>query len=297
MQESGNKVSLPVRSAFTGKLLCEITVTPLVSVVRDLKVTIELSTAIPAKQQLLTASGSPLLDEDRIGPGILECADAHLTLVRLDAAEAAKQHGRRTAFAHIAAGGWLSQLSQEQRSDPELVLAAVARNVCNLGAAAAELRSDSKMMLTALHIHPLAYCYMDKQLWFDRDFALSALAAHGELLQHAPASVQDDPEVVLCALGHDGHLLKWASPRCRGMHEVVLAAVQQKGTALCHAAQDLKDDRQIVLAAVRQNGMAFCHVGPQLREDREVRSATWLPSGRPLFEEPDIWPVEGDSGV
>jgi len=268
---SPRHVSLPVRSAFTGELLCELAVNPRTSTVGDLKVTIELATGIPRTDQLFTSSGGPLSDKDRIGPGFLAQASKYLSLVYLNAAEAAKRESRRQALAYIAADGRLSQLTVEQRGDAEVVLAAVAKNVCNISAATEEVKCDPKTMLAAVRIHPLSHCYANEELWCDRDFVLGAVDAHGDLLKHASKSLQTDPEVVLVALEQEGHLLKHASPRCRRLREVVLAAVKQKGTALCYAPENLKDDQQIALAAVRQ--------------DPEVRGATRLRSGDLMFQD------------
>ncbi|KAG2375396.1 hypothetical protein C9374_010019 [Naegleria lovaniensis] len=136
-------------------------------------------------------------------------------------------------------------LSQQLKSDKEVVVLAVKQNGASLGCASQELRKDKQVVLQAVQQNGLA-------------------------LQFASLMLKDDKEVVMAAVQQNGHALQHASFTLKLDREVVQSAVRQNGASLAHALFDMTDDKDIVIEAIKQNRNAFPHASPRLKNHSEI---------------------------
>jgi len=142
----------------------------------------------------------------------------------------------------------ISNLSHEQKSDFDIVLAAVSRGGYALTYASETLKDDGVIVL-------------------------AAVSRGGNGLIYASERLQDDGDIVFAAVTKDGFELNYASKRLKDNGDIVLAAVTESGFALEYASERLKDNRNFALAAVRRSRYALGYISAELQADPEIRAA------------------------
>jgi len=121
---------------------------------------------------------------------------------------------------------WLRQASQEARSDPEVVLAAVRRNGSALRHAAEELRDEQRVVLEAVAQHGLALEFASPALRATREVVIKAVEQHAGAAKFAlPALLEDEEVQEAIELSETEAMLaqleaEWASSKWRWMGPV-----------------------------------------------------------------------------
>jgi hypothetical protein len=164
----------------------------------------------------------------------------------------------------------VSDMTIEQRSDKDLMLAAVKVKRYAIQFAAGALEGDRELATAAVRTQGLALKYVSAEFQADRDVVIQAVRQHGGALEYASADLKADRGVVIEAVRQDGSALMYASVGLRADRGVVIEAVRQYGEALRYARSNLKADRGVVLDAVRQDGFALQYARGGLRGDRKV---------------------------
>ncbi|CAE7486564.1 unnamed protein product, partial [Symbiodinium sp. CCMP2456] len=72
----------------------------------------------------------------------------------------------------------LSLADERLRADPEVVLAALGKDVIALQMAADELKSDGDFMLSAISENPAAFLFSKEELQQDHEFVARAMQQH-----------------------------------------------------------------------------------------------------------------------
>lgn len=142
-------------------------------------------------------------------------------------------------------GMHLENLSDKQKSNKVIVLAAVNQNGIALKFAHENLKNDSEIVKTAVK-------------------------KKGGALYFASENLKGNKEIALIAINKDGLSIEHASSKLKNDKEVVLKAVLKNGLALEHASLELKNDREVVLTAVTKNGLALKFSSPKLKKDEDL---------------------------
>jgi len=175
------------------------------------------------------------------------------------------------------------------RADPEIVLAAVRRDVDGLRHASQHLRRDRAFMLEAVRANGNVLRYAHEELRADQEFVLACVQLDADTLQHASEELRADRQVVMAAVQIDGYALEYASEELQRDRSVVLAAVREEGGALEFASPKLRKDWYTVLTAVEHNASALVYADWELRVDRTFILEAVKLNGRvleyALFEE------------
>jgi hypothetical protein len=106
----------------------------------------------------------------------------------------------------------------EDGTDREVVLAAVARNGYALWYAAARLHADREVVLAAVAQDGAALHYSAMRLRTNRQVVLTAVAQDGMALWFASREMKRDREVVLAAVAQDRRAVSFASTE---LHQLV----------------------------------------------------------------------------
>ncbi|MEC8460828.1 MAG: DUF4116 domain-containing protein [Pseudomonadota bacterium] len=219
-------------------------------------------------------------------------------------------------------GMQLKHTSDEDKSDKEIVLAAVSQNILALQYADQSLKKDKDVVLAAVSyknstaalefadatlradeafIHDALWAagdchvlrYADHALRANKNVVLNAVTLYGDALKYADPSLQKDKEVVLCAVssgGYDGCALQYVDPSLQKDKEVVLAAVLQDGFSLAFADSSLQKDKEVVLEAVSRDEDALEHADPSLKKDKDVVLAAVSYNGFSLqYADPSLY--------
>jgi hypothetical protein len=147
-----------------------------------------------------------------------------------------------------------------------------------------ELKSDRELVKVAVNANGLALGFASEHLRADKEIVLDAVKQNGSALYHAARQLRNDQEVVMIAVQQQGHALEDASLRLQNDLDIVLTAVKQSGTSLCYASIALKSNRAVVIAAVSKLGSALRYASEQLKSDPEVVLAAVKQGGRFALE-------------
>ena len=115
----------------------------------------------------------------------------------------------------IPLGLALEYASENLRSDPEVVLAAVNNYGSALHWASEELRSDHEVVLAAVNNDKdgppgVVLQYASAELRFDRQVVLAAVNSNGRSLQYTSEELRSDPEVILSTAKENSPSLRYA---------------------------------------------------------------------------------------
>jgi hypothetical protein len=109
-----------------------------------------------------------------------------------------------------------------------------------------ENKANREIVMAAVQQNGWALQYAADALKADRTVVLAAVQQKGWALEFAAPALQADRGIVLAAVQQNGIVLQYASDELKGDREIVLAAVTQNGNALEFAAPALKADREIM---------------------------------------------------
>lgn len=178
------------------------------------------------------------------------------------------------------------RLSDSLRSDEEVVMAALKKDVKVLQYASEELkinrtfilevvkqigydalryaskdfRTDKEFILEGIK----QYCYEvfeynSEDFWNDREFVLDAIKYNSYVLRFIPEFLKSDKAFFLKIIELKGcRILRYASKSLRSDEEFMLEAVKLDPYALEYASEILKSNKDFILKAVRQNGYDTC---------------------------------------
>ncbi|CAE7902637.1 unnamed protein product [Symbiodinium microadriaticum] len=121
----------------------------------------------------------------------------------------------------------LRHASKALQADPDIVLAAAARDAAVLAFAAAEVRNDKYVMGQVTEHQP-----------------------HG--LRYAGEDLRGDWGLWLKALARDPSVLAFAPQELRASREFMCLAAQRNGFALDYAVKSLQKDMKLLMIAVEQ---------------------------------------------
>ncbi len=167
-------------------------------------------------------------------------------------------------------GTLLEFASTEMKADREVVLEAIKNDGSALLKASPELRGDRELILEAVRNCGEVIRCAHPEFWSDRQVVLEAVRQFGTFLACASGELKKDREVVTAAVLQDGEALCFANKDLKRDPEVVFTAVARWGLALNYAHQDLRNDRTLVLLAVTENGLALRYASKELKDDKEV---------------------------
>lgn len=164
----------------------------------------------------------------------------------------------------------LSTLSDVEKNDPDILLAAIRTNGLALQYAAKPLQADFEIVLTAVQNEGNSLQYADATLKANPTIVRAAITQRGRSLEYASDTIRNTPEIVLAAVTKDGRALKYASPELQDDETIVKAAVTNAGWTLQFSSDRLKSNKSVVLTAVKKNGSALLYAGYTLKKDKEV---------------------------
>jgi len=88
-----------------------------------------------------------------------------------------------------------------------------------------ELRSDKEIMSLLVEQHGCSLEFVSNELKYDHDLVLKAVKNDGLSLQFASEELRNDFELVLCAIENTGDAFKFASPELKNNKNLVLKAL------------------------------------------------------------------------
>jgi hypothetical protein len=172
----------------------------------------------------------------------------------------------------------LSRLSDELKSDYDVVLAAVRGEGVAIVHASTHLRANRQIVLAAVTQYGRVLEMVSDVFRTDRDVVMAAVQQDGVVLRMASEELRADPDVVRAAILQCGDALEYASAQLRSDRRFVLTAVMKAGRALkWAAAAQLQDDRDLVIIAVTEEGAALEFASKRLQADRAVVLAALAP--------------------
>ena len=169
-------------------------------------------------------------------------------------------------------GSALEHTTKELKSDREIVLAAVLNYGRALKYAADELKFDREIVLAAITSKDSvrAFEYAADNMKSDFEIVLAAVSNYGSALEHTTNELKSNREIVLAAVTNNGQALEYASDELKGDQEIVLIAVTKSRWTLEFASEELKRNLKIVHAAVTFDGSAIEYAADELKSDREI---------------------------
>ncbi|CAB9502358.1 expressed unknown protein [Seminavis robusta] len=184
----------------------------------------------------------------------------------------------------VVAGGYYdgrSDLSDQQKDDPEIMFAAVQHSGGALGYASPRLRDDPRVVLAAVQNCGIAMRWASDRLKNDPTIVMEAVQSSSIALESASKALKDNPQVVLaavtsvrCEFKSKGLVLKHASERLQADPELVSAALDYGMTL-----GGLLDDKEIVATAIACNPIQLRLVPDRLRDDYEIVKTAVLRGG------------------
>jgi len=210
------------------------------------------------------------------------------------------QSVRRLVLAAFDAGRALDldDVSEELRSDPQVLLAYLTRGDDKMGmrlekeefdeSVPEELKNDRSFVLELARLGEWNVLnVVPERFQKDREVVLAAVQSNGLALAFALEQFSNDREIVIAALEEDGTVFSYVSEDLRKDREIVMIALASLNeycvglTADKHCrssnpmvlynvpSKELKNDRELVLTAVRYDGSEFEFASDELKNDRE----------------------------
>ena len=194
-------------------------------------------------------------------------------------------------------GGALEFLSNEHKSNKELVLIAVkdflGRAICF---ASEELQSNREFIITCLKSNNSVFRFLSPSFRSDKEIVLLGMEGMkdalyyassdcksnkeivtvaikntgGEALQYAAKELQDDPEFIISVVTVNAKAFEFVSNNFKGNRAFLIEVFGKNGLALEYIDENLKANRKIVIAAVNNNGLALQFADEDLKSDEEI---------------------------
>lgn len=168
-------------------------------------------------------------------------------------------------------------ISEDFKTDREVVLAAVRRTGMALKFAPKDFQNDREIVLAAVSEDGRAFQYASQQLKEEKDFVLQAVGKNGRAFAYVSEYFKDDSEVALEAVSNRGGAVEFFGDRLKGDARVMLAALvlEKYGThgfAFKFASDGLKEDPEFVKEALRRQPSIWFDIPKEseLRKDEEI---------------------------
>lgn len=176
----------------------------------------------------------------------------------------------------------LKYVSDNLKSDKELILAAVREMPSSLKEAGQDMQNDKEVVLAALESGSQAsqaWMYVASELKNDRDVILKLVSRDGWQLKSLPNNWTADRDVVLAAVQNTGSALQFAAEHLQNDRSVALLGVCKTASAIQHISKDLLADRTFWMAALEQNGEALKYGSDEVKSDKELVSVAVQQNG------------------
>ncbi len=181
-------------------------------------------------------------------------------------------------------------------NNKEYVLALLEKNVIYLRDVSDELKSDREVVLTAVKRTGWNFTFADPKFFDDKEIALVAVK-NGSGVSSLSDNLKNDDEIALIALKNSVFEMKnlplkhkdnkdlimslkvfcldAVSDRLKSDRDVVLMSVSAVGEYLEFASKELQDDAEIALAAVKNSASktAMPYVSERLKSDVKIAKA------------------------
>ena len=162
---------------------------------------------------------------------------------------------------------YLEYATQEQRNNPEIVLAAVKIYGRTLYFASTELKKNIKICSVAFKTDTSAIEYIDPELLDNKSFIIEIckICCNEDkyILHYMSERLKSDPEFLKVLINeYKIPVIKYCAEKLRNDYYLVKKSVKINGMLLEYASDFLRCDYEICITAVRQNGNAiqFCNI-------------------------------------
>ena len=200
----------------------------------------------------------------------------------------------------------LSDCTEDERNDPDVVSAALSHSSFALSQAGKSIRADKAFILSILPHHPEAFHYVSTELKNDADVVISAVRQNSAFFEFAGKTakanrsivlqvVRDnpmyfevisdalkrDPDVAIEALKGDSRVVTVLPKVLFANKEVMMGLLAWNGKWLEQVRGGLQGDKEVVMLALQTYQRAIDYASEDLREnDRDCRIAAGLPVRR-----------------
>jgi hypothetical protein len=147
----------------------------------------------------------------------------------------------------------------ELKDDKDIVFAAVTNAGIALKFASNRLKNDMNISVAAIKNSHHSFSEVSPLLRIKKDFAVKAVEKNVSVLGCLIPEIRYDEDVVLAAVTQDGRLL-YHSGELRSNQKIAIAAITQNAIAFMHASKELRNNRNFVLEALEANGLALRYV-------------------------------------
>lgn len=156
-------------------------------------------------------------------------------------------------------GTALQFASPELKDNEDIVFAAVTNAGIALKFASNRLKNDMNISIAAIENSHHSFWEVSPLLRLKKDFAVKAVEKNASVLDSLLPEISYDEDVVLAAVRQDGRLL-YHRGELRSNQKIAIAAITQNAVAFMHASKELRNNRNFVLEALEANGLALCYV-------------------------------------
>ncbi len=127
-----------------------------------------------------------------------------------------------------------------------------------------ELKSDREVVLAEVLQGKSAFYNVPEELRGDKYFVLNVVLHRGLSLKYASEKLKQDDKVVLAAVKQNPWAITIADKICRNNKKIVLTAVSQDGRILKHVSEKLKIDSDVFFTAISNYKDSIIYVLPKL---------------------------------
>lgn len=169
----------------------------------------------------------------------------------------------------------LRNLKVEQRSDPDIVLAALKHDPSQIHSAHESLRTDRSFMMKAVHINGHALQGASDRIAHDKEVVTAAVKSHYEAFQYASADLRRDEDFVrsLCRIKEKIRESAWSITDNPGVFQF--------------ADKKLRADRDFVESLIDGGSAIYPWCSPELKNDRDIAARSFAKHGHVLEHAPD----------
>ncbi len=128
-----------------------------------------------------------------------------------DLSEEDKNNKKIVLAAMKSWGRGLEHVSEDLKNDKEVVSAAVTETKEAFDYASEDLKNDKEFILDILEKNPFVIAYLPEKLINDREIVLATVKIHGDMIKHT--KFLDDEEIVEAAFNHSKSSLRYVSER------------------------------------------------------------------------------------
>lgn len=165
----------------------------------------------------------------------------------------------------------LCYLSEELRSDKEVVLAAMSLSWKEINFATNTLLGDEEIILKGLSLSNVdkdgePFKISSEDLKMNEKFCLSAFKVNPYVYKYSTV-LQNLEEPTKEILSIEGVFLEFASSKFKADRNLVLIAIEQNPLSLEFASPSLQDDKDVCLKAVKKDANSLAYVSERLRQN------------------------------